>query len=53
MERGKDQLFKKEIFRTLPDALVYRRYFKDIEIRNDKLVVTKDMYENPVLFELR
>lgn len=52
IEKGAKEVYKNELLRTLPDPILYKRYFKDLKIENGKLIVTKDMYENSPLFEL-
>ncbi len=52
IEKNKQELFKKEILKTKPHSIQYKQEFKDIVIKDGKLVITKDMYQNPSLFEL-
>ncbi|WP_448105201.1 hypothetical protein [Pedobacter panaciterrae] len=52
VEKDAKEVYKNEILRTLPDPILYKRYFKDLKIDKGKIIVTKDMNQNPPLFEL-
>ena len=50
--KNKHEIFRKEILKTLPSAIIYKDEFKDIRLEDDKFLVTNDKYESPPLFEL-
>jgi hypothetical protein len=52
IDKNKKEVFRKEILKTLPSALIYKYKFKDIIIENSILKVTTDDLDNPILFEL-
>lgn len=52
IERKKKEIFIKELLRTLPCQDFYSLEFKNIVVQEGKLMITKNMYEEPVLFTL-
>lgn len=52
VEKNNNEVFRKDILKTLPSAIMYKGEFKDILIENEILKITKDDYEKSVLYEL-
>lgn len=52
IEKDKIMVLKKEILRTLPNAIMYKDEFKDIIIEAGKIKVIKDNFEHSVLYEI-
>jgi|GEM_PF-1934799 len=52
IEKGKKEIFRKEILKTLPSTIMYKGEFKEILIENGLLKVTRDDYEKSILYEL-
>lgn len=51
IEKNKQEIFRKEIFRTLSNGTFYHDEFKDIKIVEGKLIVTRKSDLEPPLFE--
>jgi hypothetical protein len=53
IEKNKKEILKKEILKTLPNAIMYKYEFKDIVIENNILKVIKDDYDKSTLYKLQ
>jgi len=51
IHKNNQELFKEEILKTLPSSLIYRWQFKDILIRDGKLIIIKGDSDRTILFE--
>jgi hypothetical protein len=52
IEKDKKEIFRKEILKTLPSAIMYKWEFKEILIENGSLKIIRDDYEKTTLYEL-
>jgi hypothetical protein len=52
IEKDKKEIFRKEILKTLPSAIIYKWEFKEILIDNGLLKIIRDDYEKTILYEL-
>jgi len=52
IEKSKKEIYKKEVLRTLPNVIMYKDEFKDIQVVEGKLLIMKNTSEESILFSL-